>query len=366
MVTRLALKQWSDWLEPRSTDDSRLLHSDKSDRILVCPTHLGQGYIQEIILGDDLSLVIENYRLDRDLIIDIPCHDSFVQFSFSLKGDNAKHSLFDVCFGLPEIHIERSRQQVFNVKVVFTKSEIVTYLQEFMARLSPQTLGIAEEVIRSIYLKREGYLTSNTKEMLERILLGKIDTDLDATLEQILSSTVYSEIQDIDYARRNLLSATIKETIGKILSCPYQNATRRAYLKQKSLNLVTLYFEEAMSRSRLNQSDFDCVQQAGNILKSQSLNPPSTEMLAKQAGTNRFKLNQGFHQLYNTTPFGYLRNYRLLQARSLLMSSELSVEKVAATVGYKSRSNFAVAFRQRFGINPKVLSDVSKVRCQLN
>ena len=81
MATRLALEQWSDWLEPGSPSDSRLLHSDKSDRIFVCPSHLGQGYIQEIVLGDDLSLVIENYRLDRDLIIDIPCHDSFVQFS---------------------------------------------------------------------------------------------------------------------------------------------------------------------------------------------------------------------------------------------------------------------------------------------
>ena len=49
-------------------------------------------------------------------------------------------------------------------------------------------------------------------------------------------------------------------------------------------------------------------------------------MLAKQIGTNRLKLNQGFHHLYNTTPFGYLRNYRLRQAKSLLMTSELSVE----------------------------------------
>lgn len=363
MIERLTLNRWWDWLESGSPSDSRLLHSSKSDRILVCPPHLGQGYIQEIVLEDDLSLVIEKYCPERDLIIDIPCHDSFVQFSFSLEGDDAGYGLFDVCFGLREIHIERSHQPIFNVNVVFTESAIVNYLQEFMARLSPQTLGIAEEVISSIYLKREGYLTSNTQEMLEKILLGKIDTDLDATLEQILSSTIYSEIQDINYERRHLFSATMKETIGKILSCPYQNATRRAYLKQKSLNLVTLYFEEAMTRSHLDKSDFDCIQEAGKILKSQSLNPPTTETLAKQAGTNRFKLNQGFHQIYSTTPFGYLRNYRLGQAKSLLMSSDLSVEEVAATVGYKSRSNFATAFRQRFGVNPKVLSDASKTQC---
>ena len=370
------LEQYEDWLELGSYKDSRLLHSDESDRILVCPSHLGQGYRQEIPLRDDLSLVIENYRLDRNLIIDIPSHNSFVAFGFPLTGADARHSLFglfDVCFGLREIHIKRclyakryplgrlapqSQQQIFNVEIVFKQSTTAIYLQEFMARLFPQTLDIAEQVIRSIYRYRKGYSSSNTKEMLERVLQDTISVDShssQATLEQVLSGTVYSEIQYIEYARHNLISATMERVIGQILSCPYQGTTRRAYLKQKALNLVTLYFEEGMLRSRLNQSDLNYIYQAEKILKSQSINPPTTEMLAKQVGTNRFKLNQGFHQVHNTTPFGYLRNYRLRKAKRLLMTSELSVEAVAAAVGYKSRSNFAIAFRQQFGVNPKVL-----------
>ena len=357
MVTRLVLNQWSDWLEPGSPNDSRLLHSDKSDRILVCPSHLGQGYRQEIPLRDDLSLVIENYRLDRNLIIDIPSHNSFVAFGFPLTGADARHSLFDVCFGLREIHIKRSQQQIFKVEIFFKQSTTAIYLQEFMARLFPQTLDIAEQVIRSIYRYRKGYLASSTKEMLERVLQDTISVDShnsQATLEQVLSGTVYPEIQDIDYVRRNLILATMEGVIGQILSCPYQGATRRAYLKQKALNLVTLYFKEGMLRSRLNESDFSYIHEAGTILKSQSVNPPNIEMLAKKIGTNRFKLNQGFHQVYNTTPFGYLRDYRLRQAKRLLVTSELSVEEIAVTVGYKSRSHFAAMFRQQFGINPKI------------
>ncbi|PSB09523.1 AraC family transcriptional regulator [Pleurocapsa sp. CCALA 161] len=358
MVTRLMLERYEDWLERGSYKDSRLLHSDKSDRIQVCPSHLGQGYRQEIPLRDDLSLVIENYRLDRNLVIDIPSHNSFVAFGFPLTGADARHSLFDVCFGLREIHIKQSQQQIFNVEIVFKQSTTAIYLQEFMARLFPQTLDIAEQVIRSIYRYRKGYSSSNTKEMLERVLQDTISVDShssQATLEQVLSGTVYPEIQDIEYARHNLISATMERVIGQILSCPYQGTTRRAYLKQKALNLVTLYFEEGMLRSRLNKSDLNYIYQAEKILKSQSINPPTTEMLAKQVGTNRFKLNQGFHQVHNTTPFGYLRNYRLRKAKRLLMTSELSVEEVAAAVGYKSRSNFAIAFRQQFGVNPKVL-----------
>ncbi|MEM8832652.1 MAG: AraC family transcriptional regulator, partial [Cyanobacteria bacterium P01_G01_bin.19] len=293
--------------------------------------------------------------LGRDLIIDQPSHDSSLTFSFPLVGSDARHSIFYPCFGLREIHIMRSQQQIFDVQIVFTQSAIVTYLQEFMARLLPPTLCIAEQITRSIHLDREGYSTSNIKEMLERISQNDIPDDSDATLEQILSDTVYSEMEELGNAGRNLISAKMERVIGQILSCPYQDATRRTYLKQKALQLVNLYFEEEMLRSRLNQSELDYIQQAGKILQSQSINPPTTEALAKQVGTNRFKLNQGFRQLYNTTPFGYLRNHRLQQAWRLLMTSELSVEAVAAAVGYQCRSNFATAFRQRFGVNPKAL-----------
>jgi AraC family transcriptional regulator, transcriptional activator of the genes for pyochelin and ferripyochelin receptors len=57
--------------------------------------------------------------------------------------------------------------------------------------------------------------------------------------------------------------------------------------------------------------------------------------------------------VFKTTPFAYLRQYRLEQARQLLMDSEISIEQVVKAVGYSDRSRFAVAFRKQFGINPK-------------
>ena len=120
----------------------------------------------------------------------------------------------------------------------------------------------------------------------------------------------------------------------------------------KALELVRLRLEENV-RPRLNEADLDCIYQAGTLLRNQIAHPPSVEVLARQVGTNRLKLNQGFHQVYGTTPFGYLRGCRLMQARRLLMTSELSVVGVAAAVGYSSRSRFATAFRKQFGINPK-------------
>ncbi|MEO0377755.1 MAG: helix-turn-helix transcriptional regulator, partial [Cyanobacteria bacterium P01_A01_bin.17] len=65
------------------------------------------------------------------------------------------------------------------------------------------------------------------------------------------------------------------------------------------------------------------------------------------------KLNQGFRQLFGTTVFGYLQRHRMQQAQSLLHDSDLSIAKVAATVGYRSPEAFSTAFRRQFAVSPK-------------
>ena len=51
--------------------------------------------------------------------------------------------------------------------------------------------------------------------------------------------------------------------------------------------------------------------------------------------------------------FGYLQQYRMEQAQLLLQDRELSVAKVAATVGYRSPEAFSTAFRRQFAVSPK-------------
>ena len=351
MATKLVLEQWSDWLKPGNKSDSRLLHSDKSDRIFVCPPNFGRGYYQEIFLQDDLTLVINDYTLDRDLVIDAPSQNNLLEFEFRLEGADAGYSFFIPYFGLKDFGIERSRQRVFQLGICFKRPALLTYFHEFMANLPPEIQAIAEKVIQSIYQYQSDRSTSNAEMMLDRILQERI-SPIDLTFEQILPKDVHSQVPTLNCAARNLISPAMQQVIGQILSCPYQGTTRRTYLKQKALQLIALYLEVVLQR-QLNTFDRNCIYQAEAILKDQSVNPPSIETLARQIGTNRFKLNQGFQQVYGTTPYEYVKHCRLWQAKRLLMTSELSIEEIAATVGYKSRSRFATAFRQHCGINPK-------------
>ena len=95
------------------------------------------------------------------------------------------------------------------------------------------------------------------------------------------------------------------------------------------------------------------IYQAKEILLSNLENPPSLMELARQVALNDFKLKRGFRQVVGTSAFKYLHDYRLEKARQLLVSGEMNVEEVAFKVGFDSRSYFALAFRKKFGLNPK-------------
>ncbi|MEM9003865.1 MAG: helix-turn-helix transcriptional regulator [Cyanobacteria bacterium P01_F01_bin.86] len=357
MTTRQILNQWENWLLPGSPSDSRLFHADAADQILVYPAHLGQGYRQKILLRDDLTLIILDYTLAQDVVYHSLDPGDCLKFEFRL---DAGYSSFLPQFGLQHLGFNPAHKRAFEVEVIFKLPSLVTYFQSFMERLPCPTQSIAERTLLALYKHRTGGKFSSVTSMLNRICDRTRDAKRSPALafsspnnfEHILPDDLYAEAIDLIYTIRHPHTPVINQVIGQILSCPYQGTIRRTYLECKALELVSLHLE-AMTQPCLNQADLNSVYQAAAILRKQLINPPTVEILARQVHTNRLKLNRGFHQVYGTTPYGYLKNCRLNQARRLLLTSELSVEKVAATVGYTCRSKFATAFRQQMGLNPK-------------
>lgn len=75
--------------------------------------------------------------------------------------------------------------------------------------------------------------------------------------------------------------------------------------------------------------------------------------LAREVGLSETTLKRGFHQVFDSTVFAYLRTRRMEKARELLQSGQATVLEAAVRVGYSNPSNFAAAFRRAFGMNPK-------------
>ena len=70
------------------------------------------------------------------------------------------------------------------------------------------------------------------------------------------------------------------------------------------------------------------------------------------------KLSKGFNSsLFGTSVHAYIIDQRLEKAASLLLESNLNVSQVAAFVGYSKPSNFAAAFKKKYGVIPKNYKD---------
>jgi AraC-like DNA-binding protein len=73
--------------------------------------------------------------------------------------------------------------------------------------------------------------------------------------------------------------------------------------------------------------------------------------LANQAAMSPSSLRSKFRQAYGCTVFDYLRDCRLALARRYLLEGH-SVQQAAWMSGYQHATNFATAFRRRYGICP--------------
>ncbi len=75
---------------------------------------------------------------------------------------------------------------------------------------------------------------------------------------------------------------------------------------------------------------------------------------AAAAGLSSFHFLRAFKQSMGVTPGQYVLDRRMERARSLLMSSKLSIAEVGISVGFDYSSHFARAFRRAVGTTPSM------------
>ncbi|MGD1852434.1 MAG: helix-turn-helix transcriptional regulator [Cyanophyceae cyanobacterium] len=351
------LQRQCDYLHSGSVDYPRLCHADVSDQIQVWNSALGQGYQQTIPLRDDLSLVIYDDRSHNPLVINLPGKTkAALNFEFQLAGAT-QHSSFSPQLGPISLDIRHAQQHRFRIEVSFGPAAFMTYYQRIADRLSPQALQSFNRFIELTHYGLFGSRATSSSQALNQILnrssisppsIKRITKDFCSTPD-LLGSRLTTE---------QAMTVEMIEVIHQILGCPYGGRSRRTYLEKKALDLVNLKLNRLEQWRTpaypLRFEDLDSIHAASKILASQVQEPPSVEQLARQVGLNRLKLNQGFHHVFGTTPFRYLRTCRLELAFHLLFTSQEPVEEIAYQVGYENRSRFATAFRKEFGLNPKV------------
>lgn len=153
------------------------------------------------------------------------------------------------------------------------------------------------------------------------------------------------------------LDSISMSTARQLVDCPFTGTARRLFLEAKVLELIA--YEAAAGAGEdgrgLPAADEVRIREAAAILCQHLEMPPTLQNLARRVGINELKLKRGFHAVFGTTVFGYLRHHRLHAARELLLRRQVSVGEAAWRVGYACPSRFASAFRRQFGASPSAV-----------
>jgi AraC family transcriptional activator of pyochelin receptor len=149
--------------------------------------------------------------------------------------------------------------------------------------------------------------------------------------------------------------------VNDIVTCSFRGGLRRAYMRAKSLELLSTVLHalgsaEAavkISRVKLSVSDLGKLSQAASIMTEDLEGTSTLAALARRVGLNRTKLALGFKEIYGTSVQAYWRDVKLSRARELLSNDGALVTEVALSVGYAEVSSFTRAFSRKFGMLPR-------------
>lgn len=158
------------------------------------------------------------------------------------------------------------------------------------------------------------------------------------------------------------LTLRARETVLQMKNCPFRGLTRSLAMEARCIDLLVEMIEqterplEAPSAGKgrfLAKTELERIHAAAEHLAGSLQQPPTLAELARRFHLSESKLKAGFHQVFETTAFGYLRRQRMEEARRQLESGSSSILEAAHLVGISNPSHFAALFKEHFGMNPK-------------
>ena len=179
----------------------------------------------------------------------------------------------------------------------------------------------------------------------------------------------YFEDSEIDAYEKKLLTEISKVSVTPYMEhifaevkdfSQYRGGLGYLFLESKVFELLSVYLSEVLelnilssSYISISKSDRDSITEAKRIIDSQLAFAPSCEELSQQVHLSLTKLTRGFSSFYGMPIHQYIIEQRLIQAAQLLLDGDWNVGEVAAIVGYGKPSNFAAAFKKKYGVAPK-------------
>ena len=136
---------------------------------------------------------------------------------------------------------------------------------------------------------------------------------------------------------------------------------RPMMIESRALELLARFIDQVRGADQgpmpppLVARDRRIADSARSVLDERFVDPPSLKRLATDVGTHPAKLMRLFKAVHGCTISEYLEAIRMERARRLLAQGDLPITQIAYELGYEHPSNFATAFKRRFGAPPSAV-----------
>ncbi|WP_375749097.1 helix-turn-helix domain-containing protein [Vibrio sp. HN007] len=158
----------------------------------------------------------------------------------------------------------------------------------------------------------------------------------------------------------NVLDESIKGIVELfLLEAKTKGRNGKPYLKNLISLLATTYIQnysnyidlqnEQVTSSKFDQGQVDKVDKYISENIGQQI---TVDDLADLLRCSKFYFLREFKKLIGMTPYQYLMNKRLDQAKELLASENINIASVGHDLGFNDQSHFTRAFKNQFGMTP--------------
>ena len=150
----------------------------------------------------------------------------------------------------------------------------------------------------------------------------------------------------------------ISNLIDELLDSDHQDFMKSVFVEGKTQEILATTIQNYMDTKKgkglfINEAYLKKLEEVQAIIMRDLENIPSIAELAKMAGINQNKLQQGFKHMYKVSVNNYIRNQKMAKAREFLETTDLNITEISERIGINSKSYFSKLFRQYYGMSPK-------------
>ncbi len=174
----------------------------------------------------------------------------------------------------------------------------------------------------------------------------------DPTFQQM-----HAAMQEPSRYRRQSLDPKLRDIALSVLAPIESGAIAALRVEARALDLLAglaASFQEAHDGLSMSRRDRDRMIVVRETIEADPASVASLAALASAHGVSASKLKRDFFLAFSTCIGGFVNEQRLMQGRRLIEEG-MSVSQAAYSVGYAHPTNFATAFKRRYGVAPRVL-----------